>query len=75
MSSQDDANPVSPPPTVVSFGDQTLDRMVKLTSFRRKDQVHVLDLIEVGLVDASWLSRFPEELAERLRELLENPEG
>src|SRR5436853_3913646 len=28
---------------------------MKLTSFRDKDRVHVRDLIEVGLVDASWL--------------------
>jgi hypothetical protein len=48
---------------------------MKLTSYRRKDQVHVLDMIDVGLVDASWLSRLPAPLAERLRELLENPDG
>lgn len=48
---------------------------MKLTSFRRKDQVHVLDLIEVGLVDATWLPRLPEELARRLKELLDDPDG
>ncbi len=48
---------------------------MKLTSFRRKDQVHVLDLIGVGLVDRSWLARLPQELAGRLAELLDNPEG
>jgi hypothetical protein len=48
---------------------------MKLTSFRRKDQVHVLDLIDVGLVDASWVARLPAELAGRLQELLDNPEG
>jgi len=47
---------------------------MKLTSFRRKDQVHVLDLAEVGLVDESWLSRFPPELSERLQELLDSPD-
>ncbi len=47
---------------------------MKLTSFRRKDQVHILDLVAVGLVDENWLSRFPLELRERLRELLDNPE-
>lgn len=47
---------------------------MKLTSFRRKDQVHVLDLAEVGLVDESWLNRFPPELSERLRELLDSPD-
>jgi hypothetical protein len=57
---------------VVAF--EALVRM-KLTSFRRKDQVHLLDLIDVGLLDDSWLPRLPAELAARLRELLENPDG
>jgi hypothetical protein len=48
---------------------------MKLTSFRDKDRVHIRDMIDVGLVDASWLPRLPAPLAERLRELLENPEG
>jgi hypothetical protein len=48
---------------------------MKLTSYRRKDQVHVLDMIGVGLVDESWLPRLPAELASRLRELLDDPEG
>lgn len=48
---------------------------MKLTSFRRKDQVHLLDMIEVGLLDASWINRLPPELAPRLKELLDNPEG
>ena len=48
---------------------------MKLTSFRRKDQVHLLDLVDVGLVDASWLDRFEPVLAARLQELLENPES
>lgn len=48
---------------------------MKLTSFRRKDQVHVLDLIEVGLIDRTWLDRLPPALAERLQELLDNPDG
>ena len=33
---------------------ESLVRM-KLTSFRDKDQVHILDMIDVGLVDESWL--------------------
>jgi len=48
---------------------------MKLTSFRRKDQVHLLDLVEVGLVDESWVNRLPSELSERLRELLNSPES
>ena len=53
---------------------EALVRM-KLTSFRDKDRVHVRDLIEVGLVDASWLNRLPSSLQPRLRKLLDHPEG
>jgi hypothetical protein len=49
--------------------------MMKLTSFRLKDRVHVLDMIGVGLVDSTWLPRLPAELAARLKELLDNPDG
>ncbi|MFO0960085.1 MAG: hypothetical protein U0800_22055 [Isosphaeraceae bacterium] len=48
---------------------------MKLASFRRKDQVHLLDCIEVGLIDASWPARYPPELGERLQHLLDTPEG
>lgn len=48
---------------------------IKLTAFRRKDQVHLLDLISVGLVDATWPERLPPPLAARLQELLDDPEG
>ncbi len=53
---------------------ESLVRM-KLTSFRRKDQVHILDMIGVGLIDATWTARFPPELAARLQELLDDPNG
>ena len=46
----------------------------KLTAFQRKDQTHLDDLIDVGLVDSGWLRRFPKPLAERLHALLENRE-
>ena len=48
---------------------------MKLTSFRRKDQVHLLDLLDVGLIDATWCKRFPPDLAARLQELVDNPQG
>ena len=55
----------------------SLDALVrmKLTSFRDKDRVHLRDLMDVGLVDASWLERVPPMLRPRLQELLDNPEG
>ena len=48
---------------------------MKLTSFRDKDRTHVRDMIDVGLVDASWTARLPSELATRLQELLNTPNG
>ena len=54
-----------------------LDALVrmKLTAFRRKDQMHLLDMIEVELVDESWCGRLPTALAARLKELIDNPNG
>jgi len=54
------------------FPVATLDALVrmKLTSFRLKDQVHLLDLLEVGLIDATWCGRFSAPLSERLEQLL-----
>ena len=53
---------------------EALVRM-KLTSFRDKDRMHLRDLIDVGLIDATWPSRFPPELRACLQELLDNPDG
>lgn len=49
--------------------------VMKLMSNRRKDQVHIQDMIGVGLIDASWLPKLPSELAERLKHLLDTPDG
>ena len=53
---------------------EALVRM-KLIANRRKDQMHLLDMLDVGLIDESWCSRFPPDLAARLQELIDNPEG
>jgi hypothetical protein len=55
----------------------TLDALVrmKLTSFRDKDRVHIRDLMEVGLIDQSWLGKLLVPLASRLQELIDNPEA
>jgi hypothetical protein len=37
--------------------------------------MHLLDLLDVGLIDGSWCSRFPPVLAARLQELVDNPNG
>jgi hypothetical protein len=59
------------------FTVAALDALVrmKLTSFRLKDKVHLLDLLDVGLIDEAWCNRFPPELGARLRELVESMEG
>jgi hypothetical protein len=49
--------------------------VMKLTSFRDKDRTHLRDMIEVGLIDATWLPRLLPELSARLKELLDNPDG
>lgn len=48
---------------------------MKLTSNRDKDRTHVRDLIGVNLVDESWLTRLPAELAQRLKSILDTPHG
>ncbi|MBS0203714.1 MAG: nucleotidyltransferase family protein [Planctomycetes bacterium] len=53
---------------------ESLVRM-KLNSFRRKDQVHLLDMLEVGLIDRSWLAQLLPEHAARLQQLIDDPDG
>jgi hypothetical protein len=55
----------------------TLEALVrmKLTAFRDKDRTHLRDLIDVGLLDSSWVKRLPSELAAQLQTLLDTPEG
>ena len=53
---------------------ESLVRM-KLTSFRDKDRTHVRDLLSVSLIDESWLTRLPADLAARLKELIDTPNG
>jgi hypothetical protein len=48
---------------------------MKLTSYQRKDQVHILDMISVGIIDVTWLERLPNTLRPRLQELLDDPDG
>jgi hypothetical protein len=59
------------------FAVATLDALVrmKLTSFRLTDRVHLIDLLEVGLIDDTWRRRLPAELAERLQGLIDSRRG
>jgi hypothetical protein len=61
----------------VEFQVATLEALVrmKLSAYRRKDQVHLLDMIGVGLLDATWPARLPPPLGARLQQLLDDPNG
>lgn len=48
---------------------------MKLNSFRDKDRAHLRDMLEIGLIDSTWPSRFSPTLAARLQELIDNPES
>ena len=48
---------------------------MKLNSYRRKAQVHLLDLLDSGLVDATWLPSLLPEHTQRLQQLIDDPNG
>ena len=48
-----------------------LDRALTLIFVERKNE----DLLDVGLIDSTWLARLPPELADRLRQIIETPDG
>ena len=55
----------------------TLNALVrmKLNSFRDKDRMHLRDLLDMGLIDATWLSSLLPEHAARLQQLIDTPYG
>jgi hypothetical protein len=61
----------------VEFQVANLEALVKmkLIANRRKDQVHLLDMIGVGLIDTTWPARFLPPLGDRLQQLLDDPNG
>ena len=72
-----EANPdVEPFEVAENFRTLRLEDLVrmKLNSFRLKDRVHLLDMIDVGLIDATWPAKFPESLGGRLQGLIDNPD-
>src|SRR5262249_5329589 len=69
-----DVSESEPGKTFRTLSLEPLARM-KLTSFRKKDRMHIRDMLDVGLLDASWPAGFPREFAERLYEILATPEG
>jgi len=63
--------------TAVDYDILTLDALVrmKLNSFRNKDRTHLLDLLDLGLIDATWLTTLLPEHAEKLQQLIDDPDG
>jgi hypothetical protein len=53
---------------------EALVRM-KLNAYRDKDKTHLHDMLEIGLVDATWPGRYPPEMANRLQHLINTPDG
>ena len=45
------------------------------TFLTTKDKTHLRDMLEIGLIDATWPSRYPPQLAARLQQLIDTPEG
>lgn len=72
------ANPdVTESESATQFRILSLEALVriKLTAFRDKDRTHLRDMIELGLLDQTWVARFPPELGSRLQQLLDDPNG
>jgi len=72
---------VAPDPTRVAelqAGFRVIDlpelQAMKLQSDRDIDRAHVRDMLSVGLIDASWVKRLPEDLGRRHQEILSRPE-
>ncbi len=55
----------------------TLEALVsmKLMSNRDRDRTHLRDMIGVQLIDSSWLTKLPPELADRLKQILDTPDA
>ena len=60
-----------------NFAVITLESLVamKLMANRAIDHTHLRDLIGVGLIDPSWLTKLPPALAERLQQILDTPDA
>jgi len=68
---------VSQSESLLRYRVLSLDALVqiKLTAFRTKDQMHLRDMLDVELIDATWTTKYPPELAARLQLLIDTPEG
>ena len=71
------AIPENPPRSLEDYAVIPLESLVqmKLTSFRRKDQVHIQDMLELGLITTEVERTLPPDLMSRLQELKDTPNG
>lgn len=53
---------------------ESLVRM-KLNAYHLKDRMHLLDMIDIELIDGTWPQRYPKVLGDRLQQLLDDPDG
>lgn len=75
---QAESNPdVSERQAIGSLRVVTLEALVrnKLTAYRDKDRTHLRDMLEINLIDQSWVNRFSPVLASRLQHLIDTPDG
>ncbi len=47
--------------------------LMKLEAHRPKDVMHIVDLMNAGLIDASWVAKYPQPLNARLEQILNDP--
>ncbi len=47
---------------------------MKLLAFRLRDQTHLVDMLSIGLLDASWKARLPQDLQDRFQQMLDAQE-
>ena len=68
---------VEPAVRMSDFRTVPFDTLVglELNSFRDKDRVHLRDMIQLWLIDASWLEAPPNAFLSRLEMLLDDPKG
>ena len=48
---------------------------MKLNSFRDKDRTHLRDMLDLGIIDSTWLPSLLPQHAARLQELIDDPDG
>lgn len=67
----------NPPRSPENYAILPLAQLVimKLTSFRLKDRVHIMDMLGVDLITPEIERALPPELMARLQELKDNPNG